>query len=287
MKERQSQENFFAYCAAGARWKQEMIYVSQGVSLRLITFVPAEEKGNPAIVFIAGWITLIEAWQEVLQDMTADYRIYYLETREKISSQVKGKAGYSVEVIGKDIVNFLEIIQEKNYVLLGSSLGATAIIDCFRFMKNKPRALILISPNAEFRVPKIWAAVVYLFYPPLYQLLKPAVKWYLQNFRLDTHSDSAQYEKYSRALDAADPWKLKKAVLSLRKYRIWDFLSAIDVPALFIGASKDSLHEPEKVRKMTQSISKAKIRDLETNRRTHGEEMVREMRLFLRTEAGL
>ena len=286
MKKDFEQEELAQYCAPGACGKQELISLTGGVRLRLTTFHPARETGNPAVLFIAGWITQMAAWKDVLPELTSDFTVYYLETREKISSQVTGVTDYSVQAIGQDIADFVAQKKLANYVLLGSSLGATAIIDCFAYLHSKPEALVLINPNAEFRVPKSWVLLIRLFYPPLYFLIRPAVKWYLRTFRMDLESDLAQYRKYCRALDAADPWKLKKAVLSLRTYSAWDRLEAIDVPVLFIGASKDSLHEPESVGKMSQLVRNGRHLDMETNSTTHSREMVKKVRMFLKEVDG-
>jgi pimeloyl-ACP methyl ester carboxylesterase len=94
-------------------------------------------------------------------------------------------------------------------------------------------------------------------------------------------TDYDQYKKYSDALDAADPWKLKKGVLKLAKYEVWGILEKISIPALIIGASKDSLHEPENLKMMTTMLPNATYIDLETNKQTHSREMIRRMKGFL------
>ncbi|MFC2088252.1 alpha/beta fold hydrolase [Calditrichota bacterium] len=276
-------ENLTDYCAQGASFNEEMIAISENVSLRFITFKPAEKKNNPAIVFVPGWVSQMIGWREVLLELTKDFTVYYLETREKISSVVKGNVRYSIEEMGKDIVEVINLLKlkEKEYLIFGSSLGATLILDCCRFLKRKPLALILVGPNAVFRVPRIWKAIVTVFYPPLYNLLKPSVKWYLRNFRLDLESDYAQYEKYSNTLDVADPWKLKKAVLSVAKYEVWDLLKSIDIPTLIIGASKDKLHEPDNLRRIVSLLKNQAYINLETNTKTHSKEMVYEMRKYI------
>ncbi len=276
-------EKLSDYCVPGALVKDEMIAVSENVSLRLITFTPPDQNDNPAIVFIAGWVSQMCGWQEVLFEMTKNYTIYYLETREKITSEVNGKVGYGIEEMGKDIVEAISMLElkENKYLLFGSSLGATLILDCCRFLTKKPLCLILVGPNALFRVPKIWKTIVTVFYPPLYNLLKPSVKWYLRKFRLDIESDYAQYEKYSNTLDIADPWKLKKAVLAVEKYEVWDLLKDIDIPTLIIGASKDKLHEPDNLRRIVSSLKNESYINLETNTKTHSKEMVDEMNKYL------
>ncbi|MDZ7265690.1 MAG: hypothetical protein ONB16_14035, partial [candidate division KSB1 bacterium] len=101
-------ENLSDYCAPGCSATETMIPVAENVSLRVISFKPAHETNNPAVLFIAGWITLLSAWKKVLQEMTKDFQVYYVETREKISSRVTGRAAYGVEDIGQDIVALVE-----------------------------------------------------------------------------------------------------------------------------------------------------------------------------------
>lgn len=271
------------YCAPGATYKEELIAVAENVSLRTISFTPAVNHNNPPVVFVAGWITLISAWKEVLREMTKDFTIYYIETREKISSLVKGKPEYGVEDIGRDLVFLVKQFNLKgnHFILFGSSLGASAILDCCRFLDRDPLCLVLVGPNAVIRVPRFAKVIIYFFPPPLYLLIKPIVKWYLKTFRLDVKSDYEQYEKYCGNIDAADPWKLKKAVMKLWNWKGWDLLPEIEYPTLIAGASKDSLHEPENLKKMVSLMKNATYIDLETNKGTHSKQMVEAMRKYI------
>jgi len=272
------------FCADGARYSETMIPVSDHVSLRVITFTPPHETGYPAIVFVAGWISLIIGWQEVLQEMTRDFTVYYVETREKKSAEVTGKASYDVDTIGNDIIAAVKSLglQKDQYLLFGSSLGGTVILDCVNRMKVKPKCLVLVVPNAEFRVPKIWKVIIWLFYPGVYILLKPFVKWYLKYFRLNVKADYKQYRKYCRSLDAADPWKLKKAAMAFSTYQVWPVLKDIQIPTLLIGASKDTLHEPENLENMVKMLPNSTFVDMDTNKKTHTAAMVDEIRKYIK-----
>jgi len=281
--EKTGMDDLSEYCPPGVTWKEEMIPVSENVSLRVITFTPAVENANPAVVFVAGWISLIAGWKKVLREMTKDFPVYYIETREKISAQVRGRAEYSAEAIGRDIVTLISHFRltDENYILFGSSLGATAILDCCRFLKQRPLCLVLIGPNAEFRVPGWGMTVIRISYPLMYNIIKPFVKSYLKTFRLDVKSDYAQYEKYCNSLDAADPSKLKKAAISLSKYLVWNLLENIAFPTLIVGASKDKLHEPENLKRMVSMMKRATLLDLKTNASTHSEVVVEEIRKYI------
>jgi pimeloyl-ACP methyl ester carboxylesterase len=63
--------------------------------------------------------------------MTRDFTIHYVDTREKASSRITGKTDYGVEAVARDIVRIVAHygLRSGKYVLIGSSLGATAGID--------------------------------------------------------------------------------------------------------------------------------------------------------------
>ena len=277
--------NLTEYCAPGTQIKEEMVPVAENVSLRVITFTPKKKTNNPPVLFVAGWVSHLGSWKLSLLEMTKDFTVYYMDTREKISAKVTGKARFGVEEIGQDIIALIKHLdlKDRNYILFGSSLGGSGILDCCRYLDRKPLCLVLVGPNAVFRVPRIWKVVIRILPPHLYIVLKPMVKWYLKTFRLDIKSDYAQYEKYCNNLDSADPFKLKLGVTHVWGYEVWDLLADIDIPALMIGASKDKLHEPGNLQKMVSMMPNATYLDMETNADNHSGEMVVELRKYLKT----
>lgn len=276
-------KDYTNYCADGVSWKEEYVAVSSRVSLRVITFSPPQPTNQPTVLFVAGWISLMKGWKAVLHEITKDFKVIYVETREKISSQVSGTKDFSVEAIATDIVKLVDVFELKKnkYIIFGSSLGGTAILESYQQINPKPLCFTLLGPNAEYRAPWWWILIIHLFWTKLYIVLKPFVKWYLRKFRLDIEADRAQYEKYCNALDAADPKKLKPGALALAKYKVWDILGDIDLPVLIIGASKDLLHEPQNLIQMDKMLPRSTFLDMETNTLAHGPELVIEIRKYL------
>ncbi|MFZ4621712.1 MAG: alpha/beta fold hydrolase [Bacteroidota bacterium] len=276
-------ESLSEYCAEGTIIRERMEKAGNDAELRVISFTPAIPTKNPAIVFVAGWISQMDAWKSVLQEMTKDFPVLYIETREKISSRMSADAEYSIEAIGSDIVQLIEQwkLPDNEYFLAGSSLGATVIVESYHALKSRPAAIVLISPNAVFRVPMLWKVVITLFYPPMYLVIKPFVKFYLKHFRMNVQADGAQYKKYSSALDGADPWKLKKAVIAVSRYSIWHRLASLDRPVLLIGALQDLLHEPGHFQTIASKIPRVTVVDLNTNAETHSPRTVAAIRTFL------
>ncbi len=278
-----SSENLADYCTPGTKWTEQMVAVADNVSLRVVEFHPNKSTAQPTVLFIAGWISLMKGWEIVLKEMTKDFHIIYVETREKITSQINGKAIFSVEAIAQDIVTLVDKfkLEKDNYLIFGSSLGGTAILESYKDLETLPLCFALLGPNAEYRTPWWGKIIIILFWTRLYAVLKPFIKWYLRNFRLDIETDCAQYEKYCNALDAADPTKLKPAALALSKYKVWGILKDIDLPVLIIGATKDLLHEPQNLIQMDKMLPNSKFIDMETNTLAHGAEMVVEIRKYI------
>lgn len=79
-------------------------------------------------------------------------------------------------------------LKEQGYVLCGTSLSATAMVDCYNDFKSYPFCMVLLEPNAIFNYPK----------------------WSLFINRVNTKEDYEMYEINCRALDAADPYKLRE-----------------------------------------------------------------------------
>ncbi len=266
--------NYSEYTDRDTTVQEYFITVSDGVSLKIIDFIPKNDnKANPVIQFIPGWISHISGWKEVLQKITSKYRTIYLETREKSSSilPVDKKVSFSMERVTEDIKDVIEKIipKEREFVLSGSSLGATAILEYLALNKRNPESAILIGPNSEFRYPKIIGDLILTLHPSLYFVIKEFIKWYLRNFRINKKNEREQVEKYEYTLDFADPYKLKANAIAIKKYNIWGKLDQITTQILIIGASSDTLHNADNLKKMAGIMSNAEYTELPSNKETH------------------
>ncbi len=268
--------DYSQYTENSATVKEYMLPVSDGVSLKIIDFAPQNiSPQKPVILFVAGWISLLSGWKGVLKVLLGEYKILYLESREKQSSMVPDvkKASFSMQRLALDLGEIVEQVIEPSgeFILAGSSLGATAILEYCTEGKRKPLSAVLIAPNTEFRFPKILELIVPAIHPSLYFCIKPVIKWYLRNFRLDKKNSTEQIKKYEKTLDCANPYKLKANALALRNYALSDSVGHITVPCLIIGATTDTLHDTGNIKQLVNKISEAKYIEMESNMETHSE----------------
>jgi pimeloyl-ACP methyl ester carboxylesterase len=251
-----------------------MHQVNEAVAIRVFTFEPAIDTKSIPIVLVPGMATVIESFHGILKGVSKNNPVLYIETREKSSSRLSGQVKFDMESLGDDVISVIDKsgFEENNYVLAGYSLGATAIVDCYQKLLKKPICVILIEPTPVFRLP-IWSPILLYLAVPLYSILKPFAKWYLRNFKINALDDHEILQITYRALDQAEPRKLKNTLLSISGYASWNRIETVDCPVLVVATSKDTMHEHSDIEKMAGMFVKSEYTDMENNTRTHSEEM--------------
>lgn len=265
--------DYSPYCSREADYKVAYTDLQSGVSLFTISFKPYKRTSLPVVVFIPGLASVIDNFKDTLIGLTRNQEVHYVETREKSTAVISRDHGFSVAEIATDIIQYLEnkFTENERYILVGYSLGATAIIEAFRHINNKPERIILIEPNAAFNFPR-WSLILarvaeYVFIP-----VKPFLKWYIRKFRVNTSEDYEMYLINCRILDAAEPRRLGHTIRALKSYNMGDCVQELSVPVMVVGASKDIFHSHDDAMTISQKITGCRYVNLENNRRTHSEE---------------
>jgi hypothetical protein len=148
----------------------------------------------------------------------------------------------------------------------------------------RPACIVLAEPVPHFRfpwwsLPLVWMAV------PLFGPIRSYAKWHMRHFMINTADDMEVMRIVERALDSADPVKLRKTVLAINGYRAWEKLPEIDRPTLVVATSKDTLHTHDDIVRMETSIRSCELIDLEDNTKTHSEEMAQVLDAFISRSA--
>ena len=275
--------NYSDYCSQGTKIQTSYIKVSSCVQLFKIHFTPKKLTNYPPVIFIPGWGSFIQGWKIVLREMSKDFEIYYLETREKGSAIHKKEQEITIENIGDDIARVTALIDLKDdgFIALGSSMGATAILDAMAEEKFSPSLAVLIGPNIEFNIPRFLIIILSIIPVQFYKVIRPFAKWYMKKKYIDMDSDSKQYDKYSYVLDNVHFDRTRRSALSFKKYSFETKIEQIKKRILVFSGDKDILHNYERTVDMVRRIKGSKLINLKTNDKTHSEEMVRKMRDYL------
>ena len=166
--------NYSDYGSRGTKIKTSYIEVSNGIQLFQVHFKPKKITNYPPVIFIPGWGSFIQGWKIVLREMSKDFEIYYLETREKSSAIHKKEQEITIENIGDDIARVTALINLKDdgFIALGSSMGATAILDAMAEKKLSPSLAVLIGPNVEFNIPRFLIIILWIIPIQFYKAIR-------------------------------------------------------------------------------------------------------------------
>ncbi|MCB0279434.1 MAG: alpha/beta hydrolase [Calditrichaeota bacterium] len=247
------------------------VNVGNGVSVRCINFVPQYPLSTTKILFIPGWISQLGSWRYFLPKVTEKLNLIYMETREKSSSRINSSTTFSINDISNDIVNVINHfdLRENEYVLAGSSLGATSILEAVPKLSKKPLGLVLILPNSDFGLPKYAPMILKLTPVPLLPIVRELIKWAMLKFRVNP-DDYEHQQRFMESMDASNILKLRDSTLAVYGYKLdFSVLNQIKIPCLVIGATKDGEHNQEEIRKIANNLPLSVYLDLITFTATH------------------
>ncbi|MHA2249558.1 MAG: hypothetical protein ACXAD7_04300 [Candidatus Kariarchaeaceae archaeon] len=252
----------------------DFIELSDGTKLRRLYYHPESPEG---ILFLfPGMNTLVLSWIKVLNGMAeANFRIDYVESREKHTAKLVRKAELSKERMIMDCSEAYNKLYAKrsNVIALGSSLGSCTLIHCLARKDIDPSHVILVGPALVFGYPLAFNLLFPFTNSVTYNYIgRPFLKKIIIRKYTNEKADPKQKEKYLLALDLAEPNRLKKTLKAWKGSSILDDLPLIDgsvSKCYLIGATEDRLHNVEVTKQIASSISNAEFVDLKTNTAAH------------------
>lgn len=212
------------------------------------------------VLFIPGWGGVVEGFEEVIAAVDENVELYYLETREKGSSEVSLDSEFSMEQCAADVRDAVYALglPEGGYVLMGSSFGAAVALEALGGLEEKPgnpppaatdgagtgnrlpAATILFEPMAELWLPRLVVKALGTLMPVgLVTFLRPALK----RLVLAGMREEVQRARAELVIDNADLRKWRRAALRLADWHIRDIAPHVHEPVAVIQASGDRFHD--------------------------------------------
>ena len=187
-------KEYQTYCDPGVLSKEMRIQTEKHVNLRVIHFSPPEKTVYPPVIMVVGLGTFIQSFKGIVSGMTRYFELYYVETREKVSSELSGPVDFDIQTVSKDIINIVHALLpgQNDYILFGYSYGATVLTESYPHLNRKPSALLLLSPTPHFYYPK-WSLPLIKRAPSFFPVIKFVAKWYLRNFVINQKEDKDMY----------------------------------------------------------------------------------------------
>lgn len=257
----------------GVRFDRHQIDVENGVSLRVLHWRPEASADRPAVVFVPGWISLVDGWLEVLRAMAPRREIVYVETREKATARWERRMvvdDFRPPRLADDLrAAWRAFDVADGSVLFGSSLGANAILEVLKGDAGLPAgAAFCICPNVRFPIPW-WGHGVLRIPPSAYRAALAPVIWYLRRYRVNARHDPAQMLRYERTLRAAEPVRLRLSARAVVDYDARPGLDTVTVPVALAYAQSDTLHGGDQVRTLARCMPRAETIGCASNTAMH------------------
>lgn len=258
--------------------------MGDGVRLTVYEWQPG--TGAEPLVFVAGWVSVIEGWRPLLDVLVRDRPVYYMETREKRSAVFDlnrmRSADFSIPRFGDDVIAVCDRldIDPRRRVFFASSMGSNAILEAFKNERLDARGAFLVGPNAEFRFPGWGKALTYMP-ASIYHLARPFMEWYLERFRVNTRKDPEQMARYRRTLRAAHPLRLKLSARAVLGYSLFPGLETVKAPVAIAYAETDTLHGGAEARRILDVLPRGEAVECPTNTYMHTAAVADDLQRFI------
>jgi pimeloyl-ACP methyl ester carboxylesterase len=270
--------------ASGVDFRRHRIEVEDGVHLKVFEWRPG--TGKEPLVFVAGWVSVIEGWRPLLEVLVHERPVIYIETREKRSAELEkghlAPAGFSITRLGDDVIAVCDAlgIDPDRRVFFASSMGSNAVLEALKNGRLAGRGAFLIGPNAEFRFP--WWGRPFVQLPAaVYRALVPFVLWYLRRFRVNADEDPEQMARYERTLRAAHPQRLKLSAQAVLGYSVLPGLDTVRAPVAIAYAASDTLHGAEEAQRIVDAMPRGQAVECPSNTYMHTAEVAADLGRFI------
>jgi len=267
-----------------AAFTARMVSSAPGVRLRVLSWRPQKPAPGGRILFVPGWASAVQGWVPVLRQLVCRWPVDYVETREKVSAEFDGSltaSMFALPAMAADLVIVAKALamEPAETVVIGSSLGATVLLEAMKESRFNPRAGFLIAPTCSFRFPPLTRAVLAL--PSAsYHLLKHAVLYYLEHFRVDVEHEPEQMQRYRDTLLTAEPERLKLSAQAVHGYSVWRGLKTVHVPIAVAHADTDKLHTSSDARRLVRLLPRGVDLRCPSNRHMHSADIVKDLVRF-------
>lgn len=273
--------------ARHATFSERRIPVSEEVSLRVVAWEPKSDEVSCPIVFVAGWVSIVAGWAPFLDALTRKHPVYYIETREKKSAEIRRKGlrpdDFSMERFARDVIDVCSElpIDMDEAIVSGSSLGATVLLEALKGERLRSKGAFLVGPACEFHVPPGLRWMPYLLPSHTYHLVKHFIVWYFRHFRVDAEKEPEQMARYENTILSAHPLRIKLSGRAFMHYTVWPDLETVKTPTRIAYAATDKLHASDAVTRMAEAIQRADLLPCESNKYMHSAPLAEDIDRFV------
>lgn len=212
---------------------------------------------RPVIVFVNSLGTDFRIWRDVIVRLAGDFPIILYDKRGHGLSDV-GKTPYSIEDHAADLAGLLDLINVRNAVICGLSVGGLIAQAIYQTRPELVKALILCDTASKIGSDEMWSARIAAVEQRGIVGIIDAVmeKWFTPAFR---SPDNIAFRGYSNMLARQPIEGYAATCASIRDADYTEAAASIAVPTLCIVGDQDGSTPPDLVRKTAELIPGARF----------------------------
>lgn len=225
-----------------------------------------EAGRGPAVVLLHGWSMSSTVFAEVIEELSADFRLLAPDLRGHGASDPG--AGFALADFAADLAEWIQALDLREVALVGWSLGGQVALELVPAIRERLRRLILVGTTPRFTAAAGWTAGL----PELRvramarDLRRDYLKTMGDFFALQFTGEEIPRERYRRIVDFAvrggrlpEPETALAALETLRSADQRGALGEIDLPVLVQHGELDRITLPAAARYLAGHLPAAEL----------------------------
>lgn len=211
--------------------------------IRILHVKPKNPINSRPVLFIPGWSTFADLFDEFYQVLHDKIEFYYIETREKKSSLLdQKKAKMDLSTTAKDVQTVIDFLglKNKDFELFGTCWGASIILQGLLDQSINAPTVIVFSP-----MHKLWMNRFLLKYviPIMPKFLIKFLLKIIPSLLLLGDKATTQKRRTLTLIKRAVVWKWKKAAIAAADFELFGKLHSIKQDVIVVSGTHDRVHD--------------------------------------------
>lgn len=231
-----------------------MVPVQAGF-IRVFHLRPRNPEGRRPVVFVPGWGAVPGAFQDFYEIIHDRVECYYVETREKGSSNLdRSTADLSMDTMAEDLQKVLDYVgldASGDFIIFGACWGSSVILHGLRrgILKASPAAVL--DPMNELWFSK-WVIRYITPITPVgfWGMIRSLLKFFL----LFGMKQKVQKKRDELFIDNAVPWKWVRAARAVVDFHLLGDLRSIRDNVLVFNGTFDRIHDRRRYPEIASEI---------------------------------
>jgi pimeloyl-ACP methyl ester carboxylesterase len=247
---------------------EERMVPVDGGELRVFHFAASDPAARRPVVLVPGFGATPEGFQDSYVALRDRAELYYLETREKASSRLRGKRpDMSVSRSALDIaqaLSYLELAGMRDFVLVAPCWGATVVLKgLIEGLLDAP-TVVVTDPMHTLWFPKWLIRYLSPFLPaPALLALRPLFVRAL----LGDMQEPIQKARATSFVYGADVRKWKRAAQAAVDHELYGQLGAVRREVFVLNGTRDKIHDQVHYPRVAQELPRGRFLYLPTDER--------------------